>query len=45
MDVEERRAIIGLCGIAIQHMMDKNYDKAESTVRGIIITLEGVGEA
>ena len=45
MDFIERSAIIGLCGIAIQHMMDKNYDKAEDTVRGIIISLEGAGEA
>lgn len=35
------QAIIGLCSIAIQHIMDKNYDKAENTLRGIIITLEG----
>jgi hypothetical protein len=35
------QAIIGLCSIAIQHIMDKNYNKAENTLRGIIITLEG----
>ena len=35
------QAIIGLCSIAIQHIMDENYDKAENTLRGIIITLEG----
>ena len=35
------QAIIRLCSIAIQHIMDENYDKAEDTLRGIIITLEG----
>jgi len=34
------RAIIGLCGIAVQHIMDKNYDKAEDTLRGLIMSLD-----
>ena len=38
------KAIIGLCSIAIQHIMDENYDKAEDTLRGLIMTLEGKGE-
>mgnify|MGYP005991116363 FL=1 len=38
------KAIIGLCIIAIQHIMDENYDKAEDTLRGLIMTLEGKGE-
>ena len=38
------KAIIGLCSIAIQHIMDENYDKAEDTLRGLIMTLEGRGE-
>ena len=40
------RAIIGLAGIAIQYIIDKEYDKAEDTLRGLIMTLEGTrGEA
>ena len=35
------KAIIGLCMIAIQHIMDENYDRAEDTLRGLIMTLEG----
>ena len=38
------KAIIGLAGIAIQHIMDENYDKAEDTLRGLIMSLEGRGE-
>lgn len=34
-------AIIGLVSIAIQHIMDENYDKAQDTLRGLIISLEG----
>ena len=34
------QAVIGLASIAIQHIMDKNYDKAESTLRGMIMSLE-----
>jgi hypothetical protein len=45
MNKIERNAIVGLCSIAIQHMMDGNYDKAEDTVRGLIIELEGQVEA
>jgi len=40
-----KQSIIGLCSIAIQHIMDENYDKAENTVRGIIVSLEGQQEA
>ena len=36
-----KQAIIGLASIAILHIMDKNYDKAEDTLRGIIMSLEG----
>tara|TARA_R100000664_G_C2725487_1_gene117582 strand:+ start:231 stop:410 length:180 start_codon:yes stop_codon:yes gene_type:complete len=35
------RAIIGLTSIAIQHLMDNNYDKCEDTLRSLIISLEG----
>ena len=35
------QAIIGLGSIAIQHIMDENYDKAQDTLRGIIMSLEG----
>jgi len=35
------KAIIGLVSIAIQHIMDENYDKAQDTLRGLIISLEG----
>ena len=35
------KAIIGLVSIAIQHIMDENYDKAQDTLRGIIMSLEG----
>ena len=38
------KAVIGLCSIAIQHIMDENYDKAQDTLRGLIMTLEGRGE-
>ena len=34
-------AIIRLVSIAIQHIMDENYDKAQDTLRGLIISLEG----
>lgn len=39
-DVHDK-AVIGLASIAIQHIMDENYDKAQDTLRGLIITLEG----
>jgi len=39
------KAIIGLAGIAIQHIINKDYDKAEDTLRGLIVGLEGRGEA
>jgi hypothetical protein len=39
------KAIIGLVSIAIQHIMNEDYDKAEDTLRGLIIGLEGRGEA
>ena len=39
------RAIIGLTSIAIQHLMDNNYDKCEDTLRSLIISLEGGHEA
>ena len=44
--VEQTRiqAIIGLASIAIQHIMDENYDKAQDTLRGLIVSLEGGGE-
>tara|TARA_B100001250_G_C19756564_1_gene770386 strand:- start:726 stop:866 length:141 start_codon:yes stop_codon:yes gene_type:complete len=46
MDKIERQAIIGLCGIALQHMMDENYDKAQDTIRGMMMSIEGSrGEA
>ena len=35
------QAIIGLASIAIQHIMDENYDKAQDTLRGLIMSLEG----
>jgi len=38
------KAIIGLCSIALQHLMNKNYDSAEGTILGIIVALEGVEE-
>tara|TARA_R100001510_G_C7439636_1_gene69479 strand:+ start:341 stop:484 length:144 start_codon:yes stop_codon:yes gene_type:complete len=41
----KEKAIIGLAGIAIQHIINKNYDKAEDTLRGLIIGLEGTGKA
>lgn len=37
---EGEKAIIGLVSIAIQHIMDENYDKAQSTLLGIIMALE-----
>jgi|TARA_Y100001938_G_scaffold135535_1_gene197312 hypothetical protein len=39
------KAIIGLVSIAIQHIMNEDYDKAEDTLRGLIMGLEGRGEA
>ncbi len=39
------KAIIGLVSIALQHIMNEDYDKAEDTLRGMIIGLEGRGEA
>ena len=42
----QKQAIIGLISIALQHILDENYDKAEDTLRGMIMTLEGTrGEA
>ena len=35
------KAIIGLTSIAIQHLIDNNYDKCEDTLRSLIISLEG----
>tara|TARA_R100001082_G_C4288124_1_gene126959 strand:+ start:404 stop:544 length:141 start_codon:yes stop_codon:yes gene_type:complete len=35
------KAVIGLVSIALQHIMDENYDKAQDTLRGIIMSLEG----
>ena len=37
----QERAIIGLVGIAIQHIDNGNIDKARETMLGIIISLEG----
>ena len=34
-------AIIGLCNIAIKHMMDERYEAAQKTLLGLIMTLEG----
>ena len=34
------QAIIGLVSIALQHIMDENYDKAQDTLRGIMISLD-----
>tara|TARA_R100001163_G_C5068186_1_gene208116 strand:+ start:9334 stop:9468 length:135 start_codon:yes stop_codon:yes gene_type:complete len=39
------KAIIGLVSIAIQHIINEDYDKAEDTLRGLIMGLEGRGEA
>ena len=40
------QAIIGLVGIAITHIQNEDYDKAEDTLLGLIMTLEGTrGEA
>lgn len=39
------KAIIGLVGIAIQHIDDDNIDKARDTLTGIIISLERQVEA
>ena len=42
----QHQAIIGLTSIALQHILDENYDKAEDTLRGMIMTLEKTrGEA
>ena len=38
------QAIIGLASVAIQHIMDENYDKAQDTLRGLIMSLEGGSE-
>jgi|TARA_R100000008_G_C3562483_1_gene157068 hypothetical protein len=35
------QAVMGLASIAIQYIMDEDYDKAENTLRGMIMTLEG----
>lgn len=39
------RAIIGLVGIAIQHIDNSDIDKARDTMMGIIVSLEGQVEA
>jgi hypothetical protein len=39
------QAVIGLVGIAIQHIDNDNIDKARETMLGIIISLEGQVEA
>ncbi len=44
METREK-AIIGLVSIAIQHIINEDYDKAEDTLRGLIMGLEGRGEA
>ena len=44
MEAREK-AIIGLVSIAIQHIINEDYDKAEDTLRGLIVGLEGRGEA
>jgi len=35
------QAIIGLAGIAIAHIQNEDYDKAEDTLLGLIMTMEG----
>ena len=40
------QAIIGLVSIAIHHIQNEDYDKAEDTLLGLIMTMEGTrGEA
>lgn len=41
MNYVAEQAIIGLCSIALQHIMDENYDKAQDTLLGLIISIEG----
>lgn len=38
------QAIIGLASIALQHIMDENYDKAQDTLRALIVSLETYGK-
>ena len=38
------KAIIGIVGIALRHIMDEDYKAAKDTLRGLIMTLEGRGE-
>lgn len=39
------QAVIGLAGIAIQHIDNGDIDKARDTMMGIIVSLEGQVEA
>ena len=41
----QERAIIGLVGIAVQHIDNGDTDKARDTMMGIIMSLEGQVEA
>ena len=38
------KAVIGLVHIALHHMANEEYDKAEDTLIGLINTLEGTSE-
>ena len=40
MNIYEK-AIIGLLGIAIQHIDDEKIDKARDTLMGLIMSIEG----